>query len=301
MFEILILENVLTMLLLQLFFFLLLKTSLASQASVVNFFNFHSEKVVISWQDPNDKDRVVEVGSLTPYTSVTLSSSVGHQFMYTLNGNSETVTVTEEKMIFNLGPRKLLVQCSTSEGVINANIVPEHSPHGAARFLDLVDTGYYDGCALNRVVPNFLTQFGIGANYEARTELRMKHIPDDEPKNHKFEPGYMAFAGSGKDSRTTEVFIVMPGTPQRQLDYFGINSWETPFGWVEMEDVNEVVSKWYPYGDLPPHGDGPDPQLIYKENGYEYLKKNFPNMSYIATCQIVHSSSEYRGEDGEEL
>ena len=128
-------------------------------------------------------------------------------------------------------------------------------------------------------------------------------IQDDnnnKKKKYKFQPGYMSYAGSGKDSRSTEVFIVMPGTLQRQLDYFGTNSWETPFGYVEMDDVNNVVAKWHSYGDIPPYGNGPDPQRIYQKDGYEYLKQEFPQMSYIQTCSIIDSFTNYAHNDEEE-
>ena len=45
------------------------------------------------------------------------------------------------------------------------------------------------------------------------------------------------FAGSGKDSRGSEMFFVMPGCPPEQLNAFGSNSWETPFG--RVADVRE--------------------------------------------------------------
>ena len=32
---------------------------------------------------------------------------------------------------------------------------------------------------------------------------------------------------------------------------------------------------------------GPDSQLIYEENGYDYLAQNFPNLDYIDRCYIV--------------
>ena len=129
------------------------------------------------------------------------------------------------------------------------------SPLGAAHFLHLVksETQYFNGCAFNRVVPGFLTQFGIGADYEQRTAYRRMTIRDDIPADPKipFEPGYMSYAGNGKNSRTTEVFIVMPETHRSQLEYFGVNAWETPFGYVEPEDL-DVVAKWHSYGDMAP-------------------------------------------------
>jgi cyclophilin family peptidyl-prolyl cis-trans isomerase len=82
---------------------------------------------------------------------------------------------------------------------------------------------YFDGCALNRVVPKFLTQFGIGADYSKRIDFRIKVIPDDPHLDPPvpFRPGYMSYAGRGPDSRSIEIFIVMPDTPQKQLNYVG--------------------------------------------------------------------------------
>jgi cyclophilin family peptidyl-prolyl cis-trans isomerase len=157
--------------------------------------------------------------------------------------------------------------------------------------------GYFDGCALNRVVKQFLTQFGISADYDMRTEWRSANIPDDAKQGIAFRPGFMAYAGSGPNSRSTEMFIVMPDTPPHQLGAFGTdNPWETPFAYVDETSLNEVVAKWYAYGDMPPWGQGPDPQKIYKEDGYEYLAKQFPRMDYMTECRIVSVDNEEEEE-----
>ena len=85
---------------------------------------------------------------------------------------------------------------------------PNWSPRGASRFLELVREGYYDGVALNRVVPEFLTQFGISRNVELRRKYRRRSIFDDPPAMGqswaRFRPGYLSFAGSsGRNSRTS--------------------------------------------------------------------------------------------------
>jgi len=51
----------------------------------------------------------------------------------------------------------------------------------------------------------------------------------------------------------------MPGASQEQLDYFGENSWETPFAVVQGD--LEILTKIYSgYGDMPPWGIG---ELIF--------------------------------------
>lgn len=274
----------------------LLKVCNASSARIA-FVNFSSEVVTLYWKDHREENHIVEVGSVLPYESKHMTSFVGHSFIFRASALEGTVIVEQDNQIFAVGPSEYLVQCSTSEGDINAHIMPEWSPYGAARFLKLVDIGYFDGCALNRVVPKFLTQFGIGADYEMRTKWRMKRIPDDPPVSIAFHPGFLSYAGSGDDSRSTQVFVAMPGTRERQLEFFGSNSWETPFGFVDEDDLT-VVSNWYSYGDMPPWGEGPDPQKIFQEDGYDYLKEQFPQMSYIESCKIVGAVSE---EEEEEL
>ena len=134
---------------------------------------------------------------------------------------------------------------------------PYWAPRAASRFLELVREKYYDGAAFNRVVPKFLTQFGIAKDFTVRTKERELTIWDDFPKDIKFEPGMISFAGSGHDSRTTEIFIVNPGVSQTQLDAFGENSWETPFAKIDGDVNKSALKKIYSgYGDMPPFGNG---------------------------------------------
>lgn len=280
----------------------------------LTFLNFSDKLVELYYVDKSQGMHLEK--EVHPYQSYTVKTFSGHTFSYKWRGSnlSTIVDQTTEMHVDQTGdpravdttslvaqvhilggmdqPETKKVVCGTTRGDIRINVKPFWSPRGATRFLELAhkDLQYFDGCAINRVVPEFLTQFGIGADYAKRTKFRInKDIPDDPPLDPPipFRPGYMSYAGRGPDSRSSEVFIVMPDTPQKQLDYFGGgNTWETPFGYVEKEDLN-IVASWYSYGDMTPFGDGPDPQLIYEEDGYEYLKKDFPKMDYIRGCAIV--------------
>lgn len=295
--------------------------SVNAQEAVVTFVNVLQKAgddsddhvVALFWQDVSDSTNLVQVASIQPGEGIRIDSHVGHSFVYTLPQQQDqkiTETVTSAHVSFIIGPDEVDVDCQTSTGIIHTHIRPHWSPFGAARFLKLVDIGYFDGCALNRAVPNFLVQFGISADFEKRTQWRSANILDDHigdesvPDEAKsFQAGYLSYAGSGADSRSTEIFVVRSDTPQRQIDAFGSNSWETPFGFVDPDDVSTVVAKWYAYGDMPPWGQGPDPQKIYKRDGYDtYLKTQFPKMSYIQQCQIVGDKYYSRsGEEEEEL
>jgi peptidyl-prolyl cis-trans isomerase A (cyclophilin A) len=262
-----------------------------------SFINFSGKPLELFWFDESSQSEI-EVDSLVPYLEVVHETSLGHTFVYYFRQERHTVSIQSNHETHAIGYDTVQVLCSTSTGDLRVAVKPDWSPLGAGRFLELVQRNYFDGCGLNRVVKEFLTQFGIGADHELRTEYRTANIKDDVPKGIAFRPGYMSYAGSGPDSRSNEIFIVMPDTGEEQLAYFGSeNVWETPFGYVEPESLS-TVGEWYEYGDMPPWGTGPDPQRIYEEDGYEYLKREFPKLSYIHECRILTSE---RADDAEEL
>ena len=79
--------------------------------------------------------------------------------------------------------------------------------------------------------------------------MREVAIWDDYDPSIGFEPGFVSYAGSGPDSRTAEIFVVMPGASQEQLERFGENAWETPFGFVEG-DLGVLKRIYSGYGDM---------------------------------------------------
>ncbi|KAL3919932.1 MAG: hypothetical protein SGARI_007073 [Bacillariaceae sp.] len=240
-------------------------------------------------------DNFKQVGTLQPYETMGQNTFAGHRFAY---GADYTEYVVKEdpqtpgRDVVPILPKEeddpsVSVLCTTTKGDLRITIKPTWSPRGAGRFLELVHAKYLDGCALNRVVKKFLTQLGIGKDFDARTTWRHRDIPDDISQGIEFEPGTMAYAGSGPNSRSTEFFIVMPDAPESQLKHFGTNPWETPFGYVHQDDLIHTVGAWKAYGDMPPWGNGPSSQKIYPKDGYEYLQKEFPELDYLETCVIV--------------
>jgi peptidyl-prolyl cis-trans isomerase A (cyclophilin A) len=268
------------------------------QSIIVTFRNELPEPVVLYWEGENEREvqnngePIAALGG-----EIVTKTYPGHLFSYDYGGERHPVRIfdsSDSLRVLTAGRTEIAVKCTvTSQGNTVQNegltirVIPWWSPRGACRFLELVRLGYYNHNALTRVRPKFLTQFGISADYEMRTHWRSANIADDPVHDPRipFLPGSLSFAGSGPDSRSTEIFIVMPETPQSQLDYFGINPWETPFGFID--DVSTTpVATWYSYGDMPPWGEGVDPQKVYKADGYEYLKRDFPRLDYIETCEV---------------
>lgn len=274
------------------------------------------EPVIIHWESLDGK-RVPQHDDVVPGKGgeISIKTVPHHIFSYDYGGHRHFVnSPTYEQVamepnrnpviILTAGKTEILIDCMvTSHGRKKANlplrmrVIPWWSPRGATRFLDLVRAGYYNEVALYRSVPNFLTQFGISSNVELRQKYQGQRIFDDPlPRQINFsrvmfQPGFMSFAGSGDNSRTTEVFIVQPGATQRQLNHFGTNLWETPFGLVDFVEETPVAD-FYSYGDIQPFGDGPDPAKIYENDGYDYLKQNFPKMDIIQQCNVIEISAE---------
>jgi len=92
-------------------------------------------------------------------------------------------------------------------------VEPDWAPLGAARFLELVQDGFFTDIALFRCVARFLTQFGISEN------PKMKHwhnavIPDDpQIPGRGIKKNYVSFAGGGRNSRSSQIFIAFEDLP----------------------------------------------------------------------------------------
>jgi peptidyl-prolyl cis-trans isomerase A (cyclophilin A) len=177
------------------------------------------------------------------------------------------------------------IQCLTTKGPVDFIIQPKRSPIGAKRLLELVDGGYFGPkLPLFRCVENFLCQFG----YRPETDDAYKKwdsatILDDvrtNPDDRYFKRGEISFAGGGKNSRSSHLFVTLG----KHVSSLGKEPWETQVGYVTESSMNDVVLKWYTgYGDMPPWGEGPAPDKI-QQQGLSYLAEEFPKLDYWLGC-----------------
>ncbi|KAL7566453.1 hypothetical protein ACA910_000931 [Epithemia clementina (nom. ined.)] len=173
-----------------------------------------------------------------------------------------------------------LIECDTTKGPLQMRFYRAWSPHGYDRAVELYEKGFFDDSHFFRAVPNFLVQFGI--TYSSDQSLRdlMHHTIEDDPQldpRIKFDVGYMSFAGSGPNSRTSQMFIAYG-----RNENLGTNPWETPFGIVESGMEN--AKQFYSYGDMPPWGKGPVQGKIY--DGPQYINDNFPLIDKFKSCSV---------------
>lgn len=97
------------------------------------------------------------------------------------------------------------VRLETTAGDVVIEVYPEAAPNAAARFVELVESGYYDDTPISRVVPGFVAQFGI--NWREPHRAWQNRTFNDDPSLFALERGTLAFAKAGPNTNSTQVFI----------------------------------------------------------------------------------------------
>ena len=174
-------------------------------------------------------------------------------------------------------PATFKARFDTSKGAFVIDVRREWAPNGADRFYNLVKNGFYDDVRFFRVITGFMVQFGINGDPKISAPWRTAQIKDD-PVKQSNKRGFITFATSGPNSRTTQVFINFGDNGR--LDGMGFSS----FGQVAT-GMNVVDSLYSGYGEGAPSGRGPDQGRIQQE-GNAYLKKDFPNMDFVRKASI---------------
>jgi peptidyl-prolyl cis-trans isomerase A (cyclophilin A) len=169
-------------------------------------------------------------------------------------------------------PDNFKVQFTTTKGNIVIDIHRDWAPLGADRFYNLVRNGFFTDAAFFRVVPNFIVQFGLGANPAVNMVWQKANIRDD-PGKESNRRGTLTFATAGPNTRTTQLFINLKDNGP--LDAQGF----TPFGMVT--EGMDVVDKIYPgYGERPDQG-------RLTSEGKAYVDKNFPMLDRITAAKVL--------------
>jgi cyclophilin family peptidyl-prolyl cis-trans isomerase len=160
--------------------------------------------------------------------------------------------------------------------LIEIEVHPDWAPNGAKRFLDLVRDRYFDGSALFRAIPNFLVQFGIAKEESKRQKWLDKTIEDDPMRpDIPIDIGTVSFAGTGTDSRSTQIWIALADNTT-----LGDRPWEVPFGRVVGDRSLRVL-----HSLNTKYGDNVDQSRIWHE-GDKYLETEFPELDRIIDCWV---------------
>jgi peptidyl-prolyl cis-trans isomerase A (cyclophilin A) len=176
-------------------------------------------------------------------------------------------------------PAQYTVKLKTNEGVVLIDVVRAWAPHGADRFYNLVQAGFYDDATFFRVLGGFMAQFGLTGDPAVNAAWHEANIPDDPVRMSNLE-GRVTFATAGPGTRTTQVFISFKDNSRLDSDGFA------PIG--QVRDIAVANKLWIGYGEGAPMGKGPD-QVLVRDEGDAYLA-GFPKLDRILKATVVARS-----------
>jgi cyclophilin family peptidyl-prolyl cis-trans isomerase len=172
------------------------------------------------------------------------------------------------------------VRLETSKGAIVIEVHRDWAPHGADRFYDLVQAGYYDSDRFFRVIRGRWAQFGINGDPKIANAWRTQTIPDD-PRRESNVRGTVAFAFAVPNGRTTQVFInLRDNSATHDPEPF------VPFGKViaGMAVADALNSE---YGEAAGSGIRAGKQGPLFQRGNAYLESHFPRLDYIRHATVI--------------
>ena len=126
-------------------------------------------------------------------------------------------------------PNRFRAMFATTKGSFVIAVEREWSPLGADRLWTLLNEGHYNGARFSRVIPGFVVQFGLSADPQENRRWARRSLPD-EPATQDNRLGRVAFATSGPNSRSTQLYINL--ADNRWLDGLR-NEYLVPIGRVE--------------------------------------------------------------------
>jgi len=178
-------------------------------------------------------------------------------------------------------PKQFKVKVETTKGVAYLDVYRDWSPNGADRFYHLVKTGFYTDIAVYRVIDGFIAQFGLHGNPEVARRWKRAVFADDEIKVSNSR-GFVSFASSGPNSRTTQLFVNLK--TNRHLDKGdGI-----PIGRFDNQSMAVIDRLYAGYGK---QGRATPNYQRLERDGNRYLRQGFPQLDYIRRISLVSPSA----------
>ncbi len=176
-------------------------------------------------------------------------------------------------------PTIFTVRITSTKGEFILEVHKDWAPIGAKRFFNLVRAGFFDDSRFYRVRPGAFAQFGIPGRPVIGKVWQQESIIDDAVLQKNIR-GTFAYAMTGPNTRTTQVYINIKDNPQQDEQGFA------PLGRVisGMEVVDALYSG---YGDTSGGGMRGGKQGRLFEEGNAYLDKEFPTLDKLLKAEII--------------
>ena len=176
-------------------------------------------------------------------------------------------------------PGVFKVRFETTRGPFIIQVHRDWAPRGVDRFYNLVRKGFFDDSRFFRVRPGFIAQFGIPGDPKIASVWRKQTLPDD-PVRRSNNRGTIAYAMTGPNTRTTQLYINISENTRLDADGF------SPIGRVVegMEIVDQLYSG---YGEDAGGGMRGGKQGKIFEGGNTHLDREFPKLDKLVRASVV--------------
>ena len=185
-----------------------------------------------------------------------------------------------EKWTSKQAPEYFEARFETSQGNFDIKAKREWSPKAVDRLHQLIKSGFYTDIAIFRVVPNFVAQFGIHNNKTLNDSWDHFKV-NDEPVIKSNDKMTISFAGGGRKSRSTQIFINLKNNKRLdKLDYGGVKGFPVVAEVTEGEE--NIINFYKEYGE----------KLTNKQDsiskyGNDFLKRKYPKVDYVIKAYII--------------
>jgi cyclophilin family peptidyl-prolyl cis-trans isomerase len=176
-------------------------------------------------------------------------------------------------------PDTYRVKIDTTKGSIILEVTRALAPIGADRFYHLVETGFYNNSRFYRVIAGRFAQFGIPGDPAIAQVWQMERIKDD-PVRASNVRGTFAYAMTGPDARTTQIYINTGDQIKQDADGFA------PFGKV-VEGMDVVDNLYSGYAERSGGGMRAGKQGHLFEEGNAYLDREFPSLDRLLSARVL--------------
>ena len=192
---------------------------------------------------------------------------------------------SRHKLSSRRAPYVYRVRFETNRGRFLIEVHRIWAPYGADRFYNLVRTGFFDDSRFFRVRAGYIVQFGIPGDPDVAAQWKKQTIPDDPVRQSNLR-GFVGFAMTGPNTRTTQIYVNLVDNSRLDADGFA------PF--CKVVEGMEIVDQLYAgYGEDAGGGMRGGKQGPIFEAGNKYLDVNFPKLDKLvrATIDSSHKDS----------
>jgi len=183
------------------------------------------------------------------------------------------------KLWSDAAPAAFRVKFETSKGSFVIEATRDWAPLGVDRFYNLTRTGFFDDSRLFRIRANYIAQFGIAGDRAIAKTWQHQSFPDDPVKQTNLR-GYVAYAMTGPNTRTTQIYINLKDNTN--LDAQGFS----PLGKV-VEGMDVVELFYSDYGESSGGGMRTGKQDKMFEEGNAFLDREFPKLDKLIRAKVL--------------